>query len=379
MTDRRRWRSTHSNEITYRYHPVIGVVIRASILCLLLATAVAAPAAEITFLSPLGGSQAVGVLPIEVSTSIANINRVEFFVDGTLVGAAKAPPWRILHDFGTSDAARAVTARVSASSYRVTASATVLTAALSAGETMNVDLVEVPMRVRATRPPRASDLRLREGKVEQTIRDVRADRGPARFVFIVDRSLSMGEGRLVAALDAIDREANQLRADDRVEILFFNQNVQPIRPVARGERVSATFRNLAASGGTSLRDAIASIASSVRTYAFAITDGGDRNSLIDEETALRRVSGTKVVIDAIVLGGDTSFLERIALTTGGTVARANTETLRGDLHRMLMDINSRYTVVYQSHGNGSGWRSIAISSRRRELEILNARKGYFAQ
>ena len=348
-------------------------------LFLFLAISATATATDITFRSPLNGSQAVGVLPLEVSTTISGINRVEFLVDGTLVGAAKAPPWRILHDFGTSDAAHAITARVSFNGYRSTTSATVLTAALTAGETMNVDLVEVPMRVRAGRSPKPGDLRLREGNVEQTIRDVRADRGPARFVFIVDRSLSMGEGRLVAALDAIDREAGQLRADDRVEILLFNQNVQPIRSVARAERVSATFRNLAPSGGTSLRDAIASIASSVRTYAFVITDGGDRNSLIDEETALRRVSGTKVVIDAIVLGGDTSFLERIARTTGGTVARANTETIRGDLHRMLMDINSRYTVVYQSHGNGSGWRAIAINSRRRDLEILNARKGYFAQ
>lgn len=352
---------------------------RTSILCLLLAVAAPATAAEITFLSPLSGSQAVGVLSIEVSTSIPGINRVEFFVDGALAGAAKAPPWRILHDFGTSDAARTVTATVSSNGYRSTASATVLTAALTAGETMNVDLVEVPMRVRAARAPRPGDMSLREGAVEQTIREVRSERGPARFVFIVDRSLSMGEGRLAAALDAIDAEAGQLRAGDSASIVFFNQNVQPVRAIARGERISSSFRSLPPSGGTSLRDAIASIASTVRTYAFVITDGGDRNSLLDEETTLRKVSGTRVVIDAIVLGRDTSFLDRIARTTGGTVGRASAQTLRGELHRMFMDINSRYTVVYQSHGNGSGWRSIAMTPRRRDLEILNARKGYFAQ
>ena len=42
-------------------------------------------------------------------------------------------------------------------------------------------------------------------------------------------------------------------------------------------------------------------------------------------------------------------------------------------------INSRYQLVYQSHGNGSGWRSISITPRRRDIEILNARKGYFAE
>lgn len=351
---------------------------RATFLLLLLTLATGAAGADLTFVSPLDGSQAVGVLSVEVRTSIPNVNRVEFLVDGTLIGAVRAAPWRILHDFGTSGAAHAVTARVLADGYRTIASATVLTASLTAGETMNVDLVEVPMRVHASSAPRPGDLLLREGSVVQTIRDVRADRGPARFVFLIDRSLSMGDGRLRAALAAIDAEKNLLRADDQMGIIFFNQNVSPLRSVARGERLSSLFANVVPSGGTSLRDAIAAIASTARTYAIAITDGGDRNSLVDEETALRRISGTKVVIDAIVLGRDREFLERIAATTGGTVARAETEGIRTDLHRMLMDINSRYTVVYQSHGNPNGWRSIAVSSRRRDLEILNARKGYYA-
>jgi hypothetical protein len=44
-----------------------------------------------------------------------------------------------------------------------------------------------------------------------------------------------------------------------------------------------------------------------------------------------------------------------------------------------MDINSRYTLVYQSHGNAAGWRSIAITAASKGVEVLNARKGYFAQ
>ncbi len=53
--------------------------------------------------------------------------------------------------------------------------------------------------------------------------------------------------------------------------------------------------------------------------------------------------------------------------------------MQRELHRMILDINSRYTVAYQSHGNPSGWRSIAVSPRGRGIEILNARKGYFAE
>jgi len=115
-----------------------------------------------------------------------------------------------------------------------------------------------------------------------------------------------------------------------------------------------------------------------RTYAIVITDGGDRNSLTTDEDALRKISGTKLILDAIVLGDSTRFLDRAAKNTGGTLSRASASNVQRELHRMILDINSRYTVAYQSHGNSSGWRSIAVSPRRRGIEILNARKCYFA-
>ena len=327
-------------------------------------------AAAITFVSPQQGSQAIGVLPIEVTTTATAVNRVEFYVDGTLVGVARQAPYRIAHDFGTSLAAHEIVAKVYSNNFRNVESASVNTVA-AGGETLNVDLVEVPLRVRAPHPIAASDLIVKENGIEQSIRDIRAERGPARFVFVVDRSLSMGGGKLDAALRAIDRESKLLRSDDRAEIVLFNHNVMPPQPLDRRERVEP-------SGGTSLRDAVSSIPSHDRTYAIVITDGGDRNSLTSEDEALRKISGTKLILDAIVLGSDSRFLDRAAKNTGGTVAQVSISTLQRELHRMLLDINSRYTLTYQSHGNPGGWRAISIEPRRRGVEILNARKGYFA-
>lgn len=326
----------------------------------------------VTFVSPREGAQAVGVLPIEVTTTAPNVDRVEFFIDGVLAGVARKPPFRIAHDFGTSLADHEISATVFSNGYRTTESAKVLTAALAASETMNVDLVEVPMRVRSPRPLRADDLRLRENAVEQTIRDVRADRGAARFVFVVDRSLSMGDGKLAAALRAIDSESKLLRADDRVDVVLFNHNVMKAQPLSQ-------VRYVEPSGGTSLRDALMSIVSRERTYAIVITDGGDRNSIATEEEALRKISGTKMVVDAIVLGGGSRFLDKAATNTGGVVAAASAATIGRELRRTLLDINSRYTLVYQSRGNAAGWRSIAITAKRKDVEVVNARKGYFAE
>ncbi|HEV2721725.1 MAG TPA: Ig-like domain-containing protein [Thermoanaerobaculia bacterium] len=326
----------------------------------------------VTFVSPQQGAQAVGVLPIEVTTTAANVDRVEFSVDGVLAGVARKPPYRIAHDFGTSLAGHEISAIVFSNGYRTTETAKVLTAALTAAETMNVDLVEVPMRVRAPRPLRAGDLRVRENAVEQTVRDVRAERGPARFVFVVDRSLSMGGGRLASALRAIGSESKLLHAGDRAEVVLFNHNVMKAQPLA-------DVREVEPSGGTALRDALSSIASPERTYAIVITDGGDRNSLTPEEEALRKISGTKMVVDAIVLGGGSRFLDEAARNTGGVIATANATTIDRELRRIIEDINSRYTLVYQSHGNAGGWRAISIKPATRGVEIMNARKGYFAQ
>ncbi|HEX2833065.1 MAG TPA: VWA domain-containing protein [Thermoanaerobaculia bacterium] len=333
--------------------------------------------AGVTFVSPLPGSQAIGTQVLEIRTGTPNVNRVDFFVDGNLAGIARSAPYRIAFDFGTSLTARTITAKVFSNGYKSVESASVTTAALTANETLDVDLVEVPVRVRSSSPLKTSDLRIRENGVAQTVRDVRRERPPAHFAFIVDRSLSMNGGRLDAALAAIQSELKQLRDGDTASLVLFNHTVAKPRPLAKGMTLTT---ELAPSGGTSLRDALASVASDARTYAIVITDGGDRNSQLTDEAALRAISGTRTIVSAIVLGSShTKFLDQAAQNTGGAVVSASRDDVRNELARLLADINSRYLVIYQSHGTKRGWRSIDVTTKRRGVELVNARKGYFAR
>ncbi|HEY0370449.1 MAG TPA: VWA domain-containing protein [Thermoanaerobaculia bacterium] len=326
--------------------------------------------AGVTFVSPLSGAQAIGPQVLEVTTDVAAVDRVEFSVDGVLAGVARKPPYRIAYDFGTSLAARTIAAKVWSNGFKTSESASVTTAALTANERVDVDLVEIALRVRASRGVRPSDLQVRENGVVQTVRDVKAERPPAHFAFVVDRSLSMGNGKLEAALGAIRDTQKQLRPGDTASLVLFNHQVGKPQPV------TATI-DLSPSGGTSLRDALASVASKERTYAIVITDGGDRNSVLSDEDALRRISGTKTIVHAIVLGDShTKFLDRAAANTGGAVASANKEGVAKTLQNVLADINSRYLLVYQSHGTKRGWRTIEVTSR---LDVAGARKGYFAE
>ncbi len=332
--------------------------------------------ASITFVSPKPGGQAVGPQWIEIATDIANVDRVEFSVDRVLAGVARKPPYRIAYDFGTSIEAREVTAKVLSDGYRKTDTATIRTSALTAGESINVDLVEVPLRIRSSRVVGPEDLRVRENNVEQAIRDVKPGRGPAHFAFIVDRSSSMGGGKLEAALRAVDEAAKLLRPGDSASLVLFNHNVQkPLTlpsPRERGEGA------VVASGGTSLRDAIASVSGPDRTYAIVLTDGGDRNSELTDEQALRRISGTKSIVAAVVFGTPGAFLRKATANTGGALVSATAENAGARLRGIINDINSRYLLVYQSRGTKSGWRSIAVTPKKRGIEITASRKGYFA-
>ncbi|HEX8169178.1 MAG TPA: VWA domain-containing protein [Thermoanaerobaculia bacterium] len=338
--------------------------------------AAAAAHGAISFVSPLPNAQALGPTAIEITTDAARVDRVDFAVDGVLAGTARKPPYRIAFDFGTSLAARTITATVWTNGYRNRDSATITTAALTIENTLTVDVVELALRVRASRPLRANDLRVRENGVEQVVREVIRERPPAHFAFVVDRSLSMNHGKLAAALRAIEEQLAQLQPGDRASLVLFNHHVAKARPIARGEHLAI---DAAPSGGTSLRDAVASVASRERTYAIVITDGGDRNSILRDEEALRRISGARTTVHAIVLGAShASFLDRAAGNTGGTVIDASAETVSRALGRLLADINSRYLVVYQSAGTKRGWRTIEVRARSGGVEIVSARKEYFA-
>ncbi len=326
--------------------------------------------AGVTFVSPLHGGQAIGPQAIEVRTDAANVDRVDFLVDGVLAGVARKPPFRIAYDFGTSLAARTITATVWSNGFRASESASVTTAAFTANDTLDVDLVEVALRVRSSRTLEPSDLRVRENGVLQKVRDVKPERPAAHFAFVLDRSLSMGGGKLDAALRAIAEAQKQLRPGDTSSLVLFNHRVAKPRSVAGPVDVTP-------SGGTSLRDALASVASKQRTYAIVITDGGDRNSALSDEEALRKISGTKTIVTAIVLGeSHAKFLDRAAANTGGSVASANRDSVAGVLRDALEDINSRYLVIYQSHGTKRGWRTIDVRSK---YAVSGARKGYFAE
>ena len=177
----------------------------------------------------------------------------------------------------------------------------------------------------------------------------------------------MSDGKLAAAMRAVESAIRLLRAGDSHSITLFNHNV-----------AAGPLDDVVPSGGTSLRDAVVAGLSKKRTYAIVITDGGDRNSILTEEEALRKVSGTSTIVAAVVLGRAGSFLRTVTSNTGGVLIDGSRATVANDVARIISDINGRYTVTYQSAATKPGWRTIEVAARR-GVQVLAARKGYYAE
>jgi hypothetical protein len=335
-------------------------------------------AATVQFLAPREGAQVIGPTMLEVATNAAEVDRVEFLVDGTLAGIARTAPYRLNYDFGASLAPHHIVAHVRSHHFQQDDVAEVRTLAVG-GETITVNMVEVPMRVRANGTVSAKDLRVFEDGQQQTIRDVLWERPPSRFVFLVDRSQSMNEGKLAASLKAIDGALELLKPTDTAQIIFFNHNYGMLEDLPRGVHVSAKYADVVPSGGTALRDALVSTVHEARTNTIVITDGGDRNSEVSDEAALRKISGTNSAFFALVFDQASSFLEKASSNTGGDIRTVNADSVRGEMRELIADINSRYLLTYQSTGKKKGWRTIKISGTRFGVSVMKARKGYFAE
>ncbi len=348
--------------------------------CTLFALMILAPTsmqAGSIFVSPLDGSQVHGRTLLEIASDTPSINRVSFFVDGVLIGVARTAPWRLVHDFGDSTAPREIAAWIHSESFRATETIRVRTTGLSVHDSLNVDVVELSIRAsgrQGTLSP--GDLKVIENGQTQNLLSLTPSRGPMEFIFVVDQSLSMGEGKLDSALRAVTRQLSRMRDGDRASLVLFNHRVSPPRVLTSG-----AITGVRPSGGTSLRDALSSLEPARSSAVIVITDGADRNSATSAEAALRTIGRSRMTVYGIALGsGEGSrFLRDASVRTGGTFARAGRDSIERELSSILTDINSRYTLAYQSTNLEPGWREVSISPAHRGVTVQTSSRRYLAE
>lgn len=337
---------------------------------LLLGFAIATSAlAEARISRPAPGEPVTGIVTLEVDAP-SDTARVDFYLDDLLIGSVREHPWLLTHDAGFTMEPRSIRAVVWGRGMTSREVVERDAAAFRVDAEIDVDLVEVPLTIHS-RSVTVDDFVVRENGAPQEIVAVQPARPDSHFVFVVDRSLSMRNGRLEEAMAAVRELAGSLRETDTAEVIFFNHTVSP--------PVSPEAAHASASGGTALLDALASISTVRRSVVVVVSDAHDRHSeaTADDVRTLMRTRGITLFAVAMQNGNATGLLRELSATTGGMTVR--TSDPREGILRIQHYLDRRSVLVYRSSTQGRGWRSIDVRPVRRGIRISEVREGYVAR
>ncbi len=286
-------------------------------------------------------------------------------------------------------------------------------------ELVQVDLIATDSKGRLVHDLTAGDFVLKEnGKVRSITHfynsAVEESRYPLAMSFLVDTSFSMHEKvagltRIGVAVQAAELVMTQLKTDDQIELIEFNNKPDAIVPFTSDmESVREKFKTLDfREANTAMRDAILFALERIqgrpgRNIIVIFSDGMDSASKSIEEDvveAMRKSDATFIAFYSEfarlnVPGGamtGSSNTNRILIRAGEDTMRMFTEMSGGEFfsftkeHELLMALENfrsfvkgQYTLAYPpSSQERSGWRKIKIECKRKGIK-LKYREGYWA-
>ena len=204
-------------------------------------------------------------------------------------------------------------------------------------------------------------------RVTEDGRDVQAqlagDSGPVHVVLVFDRSGSMNDqGKITGAQNAARTFVSQLRDQDQVALVAFNDQVQVMQDFTSDKTtLRDQINRLRPEGGTALYDALnqaVSIAAqtSGRKAIITLTDGQNNRGDRTPDQAIQAANAVNVPVYTIGLGTgsdiDENVLRQIATQTGAHYYNAPDANQLQALYDLLnQQIRGAYPLVYTSPRN----------------------------
>jgi VWFA-related protein len=353
------------------------------------------PALRIT--SPLGRTGVISTVRIVAQLEAAKpAAKVDFYVDGTLVGSvSNGPPYAVNWVDENPFEPRKIVAEATDSSGHVLRD-TISLPAFEVAYVADVKSIAVDAAVydRAGRSVGSLDksaFRVKEDGVEQALDQVSRESVPATILLMVDNSQSLSQ-RMDVIKRTTERFARTLHKGDRVIVAPFNARLGTITgPTDDAATITGAIEAMRAGGGTAYVDALADGVRLLdgiegRRAIILITDGYDENSVRDPAEVITAAETAHVTIYCVGVGGvaGVSFagdrtMRALAQRTGGRAffpRRDQDVTLAAS--DVISDAHSRYLLFYtpENQRKDGLWRSITVEVP--DGYSVRARDGYLA-
>jgi Ca-activated chloride channel family protein len=352
-----------------------------------------AEASRIHFVSPDPNSVVIGVTEISfvVEPGKPEIDRIDVYVQGRLIGSAMPPGWRFDWDAPSGASGVDLVAVAFAAGTRVE-NVRLPTFAVPFGDKITVSVVQLYPVVVDRRGRYARDLTKDEFTVvdqgqKVEIESFATEALTLSVAIMLDVSASMFD-RLGIVQEASCGFVNSLREGDRVAVYAFNREVREVVALT-DDRVRAMkgIRSLKAGGGTALYDAACHVFREVRSVSgrravFLFSDGQDEHSIATLQQTIVAARQAESIVYAVGAGDDEASVEaRVDLTqlSGETGGDAHFITRLKDLpevfSRVLSHLRAQYVLSYTAPTGPPGVRSVEVQVSRPGYEV-HCRKSY---
>jgi Ca-activated chloride channel family protein len=365
--------------------------------------------------APSSGASLLGEVDVAFAVHGAPagaVTQANVVLDGRVVAALTAPPWRTKIDAGADLGPHRLEVIVILKDGRRLKAG--FTSQRTPGTSVEVRLVNLAVTVTDRAGKTVTGLGREDFQVfdeGQPVKLTHWEAAPAALAvaFVLDTSLTMQGDRIAEAKRAADAFVKELGPEDRAMLISFSDDVQIRAPLDTDHAGAISqIEKLVAGGGTALYDAVYSAADELkkappelRKIVVLLSDGRDEaanglepGSFHTLEEAIRQAHFADATVFSCGLGSildrETDFtgrmttaevLDRFARSTGGFLQRITRGTRLGPAFRsVLEEVRRQYGMAYRppAPGPGETWRKVEVRVSRPGLKV-RTREGYFVE
>lgn len=365
------------------------------VLGLLLAHAVSS-AERAEFLSPPDGAVLIGPTEFHfrVEPERPEVDRIDVYVAGHLVGSALPPNWSFSWDAPRNTGEAKILAVVY-SANQVLEKITRQSSSVRFGEEITVSTVQLYPVVRDRKGHYVNDMNRSQFRVYDMgapaeIEYFNRDVATLNLALLLDTSNSMRR-ELTSVQQAASRLLDQLESEDVVTVYGFDHSIAQVSPpTTERSKARKGIYELKAGGGTALYDALFRVLQDLdslsgRKAIALFSDGIDERSITPLRAVVELARKKEVLVYAIGTlrtddaGRSRRDLVQLAEETGGQLFILDDfKRLPRVFDEILDDLRSQYIISFKPRDDvPNGWRRVDVKVEDPNLSVRHRGQYYY--